>query len=276
MTNNGQSPFLQFAYKQTRAGNWKTKLSMKTYILILLGCAFNITVASGIGPEILLTGKADPKAIFQDEKQMFVINSLAKADYASVGVAIKSMKIDKRGVKGVTLLWWQANVGNFEAFEYLLNMGANPSAQTSDGPNVIELCAMQEDIRFIKAAVKNGANVNLISQYDRQTPIFSAVLSRRFENAKFILDAGACLDVADPMGTTPVLLASDQGAFDFVVFFLKRGANPFFKTIQGHDLIASLKNARVEADSLADTNLILARKLVQESQAKCRAEDVIP
>lgn len=229
--------------------------------------------------EPLLAGRSKPMDIFKDKAQIAVLDALARANYEEADNALVNLPVDKRGTGGETLLWWQVNVGDLAAFEYLLKKGANPTNQVAGAPNVIELCAMQENRRFIELAIEAGANVNMISYFDRQTPIFSAILSRRIKNVEFLLDSGAYMDIADAMGTTPVLLASDQGAFDIVVLLLRRGANPLWKNTQKHDLSSSLAQARLREGDVDYQDLLTARNLILKMNPQAnqsRAKDVIP
>jgi len=209
-----------------------------------------------------LVGSSNPNEVFKNKDIIKIIEFINKKDFAALDKLLLDVPIDSRETSGETILWWQANIGNLEGFNYLLRKGANPSMQVSDGPNILELCAMQENVGFIKAALKHGANLNMISQFDRVTPIFAAVLHRRYENVKFMVDSNACIDVADTMGTTPVLLASDHGSYNIVVFLLEKGANPLWKNIQGHNLKASLAEAVVDSE-LLNKDLEKARDMIK-------------
>lgn len=244
---------------------------MKIIFVFVFLCCVNATITYGANGQPIMAGANDPSVLFKNHSQIQILEALAKKDFATVDQILLKVPVNQRAPKGETLLWWQANIGNLEGFEYLLSKGANPTYQVSDGPNILELCAMQENQGFIKAAVKYGANVNMISQFDRVTPIFAAILLRRYENVEFMINAKACLDVADTMGTTPVILASDQGAFDIVVLLLEKGASPTWETVQGHNLAASLAQATIENDNLMDAKLSKARAIL--GQAKSSGHD---
>lgn len=230
-------------------------------------CLF-LLLASWCWCEPVLSGRKDPSEIFANESMLRALRALEFKAFSELDLSLANVQVDQRGRNGETLLWWQANVGNLEAFEYLLGKGANPRSQISDGASVLELCAMQENVGFLKAALERGANPNAISQYKRETPIFSAIIRRRIDNVKLLIEAGACLDISDPMGVTPMILASDMGAYDIVVILLEAGANPFWQTIQGHNLAASLAEGRVEEGSPMALALDKARTLLTEAVAR--------
>lgn len=231
-------------------------MKLMCYLLIVLASAHWLSA------DVLLSGARDPEMLFKDEAQIGILRAIEKRDYAAADLGLLGVSVNKRGTDGVTLLWWMVNVGDIDGFHYLLRKGANPSSQISNGPSVLELCAMQDDSNFLVAALAHGANPNMVSEYNRWTPIFTAVVYRRIENIEILINAGAFLDIADSMGYTPVLIASDNRAYAIVADLLRRGANPSWKTVHGHNLEASLLEASVtegspEARALNEVRTIL-------------------
>ena len=201
----------------------------------------------GIAADPLMPGKSDLHLIFSDQQQVEILAAIGRKDYNLADRLLAKVRIDEAGGHGETLLWWEVNIGDFDGFSYLLRKGANLMRQVSDGPNVVELCAMQEDKRFIVEAVERGVNLNVIGQSSRETPIFAAVLNKRLENVMYMVRNGAYVDVGDAMGTTPALLAADQRAYDMVVWLLRNGANPRLKNQQGYDVLRSLSERKVRS-----------------------------
>lgn len=224
----------------------------------------------------LLAGTSEPELVFRMSIQVELLDALKKGEFVRVDTILGKVPIDTAGDHGETALWWQVNIGNFEAFDYLLRKGASPTRQVSNGPNILELCAMQEDQRFLRAVIKQGVNMNMISLHDRQTPIFAAILHRQYANVELMLEEGAYCDVADVMGTTPVLLAADGKAFDVVLLLLKRGANPTFKNRQGYDVWRSLSEANLRLDDPGYGGYMAAKKLVAAYLARAPSQRVRP
>jgi len=215
-----------------------------------------------------MSGKSDVSIVFKDPLQLDLFGALRVKDFDRADAILKKLPVDSAAANGETALWWQANVGDCDSFNYLLRKGATPLSQVRDGPNIMELCAMQEDRRFIEAAVGFGGNLNMISQNGRKTPIFSAVLQRRYANVKFMLGKGAYCDVADAMGTTPALLAADESAFDLVILLLRNGANPLLKNRQNYNVLRSLDEKRVDSSDPGYAAFVEAKKLANERAAE--------
>jgi ankyrin repeat protein len=157
--------------------------------------------------EPLLSGKAEAEKVFSDRFQLDLINALKNKEFPRVDALIHGGNIDAAATNGETVLWWEANVGDFDAFEYLLKKGANPVCQVLNGLNITEVCAAQTDTRFLLSDLRHGANVNMISSFYRQTPIFAAIMYRNLKNTELLLDSGAYCDVSNDMGETPVVFA---------------------------------------------------------------------
>ena len=173
------------------------------------------------------------QSVFTNSEQLKLIAALAETNFVAAEQLLKSIPIDFKGTNGGTVLWWEANVGNFAAFDYLLKKGAKPVQWITDTYNTLELCAMQDDPRFLQAVIIYGANINTIGHFTHQTAIFSAINARIYANVEILIEKGAHLNVADPTGITPLIWASESRAFDLMVLLLKHGANPGFGSRAG-------------------------------------------
>ena len=229
--------------------------------LVLL---FSVCINDSFGVP-LLSGKADVAKVFSNSAQIEIIQSIEARDFARSSSILAKVPIDKSASAGETILWWHANIGDFEGFKYLLNKGANPLRQVKDGPNIMELCAMQEDKRFLREVVEFGGNLNLIGQFTRETPIFSAILQRRYSNVEFMLNRGACYDIADAMGTTPALLAADGCAYDILILLLKSGADPKTTNLQKYNVIKSLNEKPPGPGDTSYEIYVEAKRLTERS-----------
>lgn len=202
--------------------------------------------------------------IFTNRLQLQLIKALAEHDFRGADAILHDLAVENRGTNGATVLWLQANEGNFDAFQYLLRKGSKPTHLVTDAYNTLELCAAQEDSRFLEAAIANGANVNIISYFKRQTAIFTAISMRKRKNVEILLKNGAYLGIADPMGRTPVVLAADGRAYDLVVLLLKSGANPNLKSNQGFDVRKSLQEVNPDPNDPLYDSYREAMKLLEQ------------
>ncbi|MCD8481364.1 MAG: ankyrin repeat domain-containing protein [Verrucomicrobia bacterium] len=225
------------------------------HIALFLAC---VCVFSQAGAEMIVPMKKE--AVFKKSHQLEILESLESRNFSKADDLLGKHFVDERGEKGVTLLWWSANVGDFEAFAYLIRKGANPLIQVADSYNVMEMAAAQDDSDFLRHALENGGNANLISQFERITPIFMAVQHNKLKNVELLLEAGAAINVADTMGRTPVLWASEMRAFRMVQLLLLKGADPSVKDAFGLQLEDSIREANIDP---TDSDYPAYRKILE-------------
>ena len=235
---------------------------MKNWHIIFLGLVIAVSTVSKMSAETILPVQA--KSIFQEPEQLELLAALSLGEFKRAGEILGKEDVNAIGVNGETALWWQANVGNFSAFDYLLENGASPILQVLNSSNTLELAAAQPDPRFLKAAIARGANVNMISQFEHGTPLLMAVQHRNKANVEVLIEAGACVNIADTMGTTPLLWALEMKAFDIGLLLLKNGASPAFKNRQGHDAQASLREANVDTGDPEYESFIEVKKFMEK------------
>jgi ankyrin repeat protein len=159
------------------------------------------------------------------------------------------MELDASGKDGKTLLWSSVEANDLESFRFLLGKGASAMCQTSAGLNTMELCASNDNPGFIKSVLEHGGRVNLISQYYRRTPLFSAAVANSIENTKVLIDNGAYLDISDPFGMTPVMAAARVNSYEVVVLLLQRGANYEYKDRTGETLADIVRSSQIPKTS---------------------------
>jgi ankyrin repeat protein len=233
----------------------------RLYFIVFL---FASCLAGQANGESIFVVKA--KDVFTNTAQLQLIAALAETNFSRADDILKSLPVDTRATNGGTVLWWEANLGNFDAFAYLLRKGAKPGLAVTDTYNTLELCAKQEDPRLLAAAVEHGGNANLIGDFTGQTPIYSAILARRTANVQLLIKNNACLNVSEPTGITPLIWASDAKAFDLVVLLLKHGANPSARDNSGFSALDILQKLHPKADHPMYESYVEAMKLLQGGQ----------
>ena len=193
---------------------------------------------------------ADPERFFSDGKVILFVKALSVHEFVKADQIVESgVKIDAFGKGGVTPLWWAVNTNDFQSFEFLLKKGANPLAQVSDGFDIMELCAGNENRNFLIEALKHGGRANIISQYYRRTPIFAAATANQIENVDLLLKTGAYINISDPYGMTPVMAAACVNSYEAVVLLLEKDANCEWKDRNGQSLIDIVKSSQIREDS---------------------------
>jgi ankyrin repeat protein len=209
----------------------------------------------------------DVKDVGFSSTQIKLLGLVELGEYAAAKELLNSYNINSRTKDGVSLLWWAVNAGDYESFMFFLENGANPLGQTLDTYNVMELCAFQEDQKFLEGALKFGGNANLISYHGRVTPIFVAVKYHRFNNVQVLLNSGASVSVADNIGRTPALWASEANAFKILLMLLEKGSDPTVKDIWGLNVLESLNEKELESSNPQLSYLKKAISFIEEKWA---------
>jgi ankyrin repeat protein len=209
----------------------------------------------------------EEKDIFTNKAQIELVAVLNRKDFKRADDILKSLPIDERGINGGTILWWEAGVGDFEAFEYLLKKGAKlGQGSPKNTYNTVELSVKQEDLRFLKSVIEYHGNINMIGYFTRQTPIYAAILSRQNNNVKMLIKNGAYLNIVDPSGFTPLLWAANASAFDLVPMLLSHGADPSVRDLAGFSALDILHAAqvRIKTDHPLYNSYIEAVKVLEK------------
>jgi len=145
---------------------------------------------------------------------------------------------------GETVLMMAARSGNVEAVKALLVRGASHGARERRGQTALMWAAAEGHTAVVRALMEAGADINatLDSGF---TPFFFAVREGRIDAARALLEAG--IDVKKPLqrrekapegpadnasykpagrGTSPLLLAVQNGHFELAIALLDAGADP--------------------------------------------------
>jgi ankyrin repeat protein len=146
---------------------------------------------------------------------------------------------------GETALMLAARAGNVDAVKALLVRGAKHDLRERHGQTALMWAAAEGHAPIVRALIEAGADVNatLDSGF---TPFFFAVREGRIDAARALLEKG--IDVNAPIqrrdrtgeganpnyilyrpiprGTTPLLLAVQNGHFELAIALIDAGANP--------------------------------------------------
>lgn len=136
---------------------------------------------------------------------------------AEVAAGVPLESVDYRDK---TPLLLAAEQGRMEIVEYLVEAGADVNATTppeSGAVTALRYAIDNEDYLMAKYLIDHGADVNLANA-GGWTPIMTAARIGNREIIQLLLDNGARLDVRTEDGLTPVRIASNNGWTDIVVW----------------------------------------------------------
>jgi ankyrin len=153
--------------------------------------------------------------------------------------------VESANADGQTALMVVARTGQVEAARVLLDHGANVNAvERWRGQTALMWAAAQHQPAMVQALVAAGADVNArstVNRWERQvtaepraiyrpsggwTPLLYAAREGCVECARILADAGANLNLADPDGISPLLMAVINTRYDLAADLIRRGANP--------------------------------------------------
>jgi ankyrin repeat protein len=145
---------------------------------------------------------------------------------------------------GETVLMTAARAGNLEAVKALLARGANPNAEERRQQTALMWAAADGHAAVVRALVEAGAAANAKLQ-SGFTPLFFAVREGNIDAARALLEAGVNVNETlqprddksaveavgrydDPAkkGTSPLMMAVENGHFELAIALVDAGANP--------------------------------------------------
>ena len=90
------------------------------------------------------------------------------------------------------------------------------------------------DLRALRKAIKDGANVNARDVLDDSTPLFDACERNNIGAIRLLLDHGAAVNARNRYGETPFFRACEDGRMDIVRLLLEKGADVNIGNTFGH------------------------------------------
>lgn len=183
--------------------------------------------------QMLLAAGANPKA-----KNRYEVTPLTLA-CINGNPAILASLLDKGAdansglLGGESALMTAARTGNLECVQLLLKNGADPKVRERKGQSAIMWAAAEGHADVVNALIDAGADPNdsLTSGFN---PLFFAVRAGRTEVVKLLVHKG--VDVNQVLktsggksprkGTSPLMLAVENGHFELALHLIDAGANP--------------------------------------------------
>jgi ankyrin repeat protein len=148
---------------------------------------------------------------------------------------------------GESILMTAARTGDPATLKLLIGAGANVNAtEGTQGQTALMYAALENHASAVRVLVEGGADVNARSKplewpefkfntggmiYTLQpvggwTAAMFAARDGAIDAVRALADTGADLNLADPDGTTPLILAIVNARFDTAVALLEKGADP--------------------------------------------------
>jgi uncharacterized protein len=152
--------------------------------------------------------------------------------------------VESPNADGQTALMVVARTSRVDAAQMLLRQGAKVNAvEQWRGQTALMWAAAQGQGAMVHALVAAGADVNsrsMVNNWQRQvtaepraiyrpagglTPLLYVAREGCLDCAKYLLEGGANINLADPEEVSPLLLAVLNGHFDLAAYLIQKGAN---------------------------------------------------
>lgn len=172
---------------------------------------------------------------FESQAQIDLARATERGSTEGVSRAIgQGGDVNKIGKQGMTPLFWALAKQNLEGFRLLLEYGANPHVvvELPDGfhaasSGAVEMASKLQDSRYLRALLEHGADPNMIvNEENHQTPLYLAIMHRRLDNIKVLLEFEAEINYQDKSLQTPLMRATSARMYEIALFLLRAGADP--------------------------------------------------
>ncbi len=129
---------------------------------------------------------------------------------------------------------------NIELIRVVNEAGGNALARDTHGRTPLSLVFVK-NLDLVKAVLSNDID---LTDSDGNTPLHIAVInSTSNEILQYLLDVGYSPDRRNSEGKTPLLLAAQKNATEYVEYFLQTGSDPFIKDNLGESALSfAIKN----------------------------------
>jgi ankyrin repeat protein len=120
-------------------------------------------------------------------------------------------------------LYNAVNKGDYTRVSTLLNQGANPNSNVSEG-SLLHIAVLKNDVENVRVLLERGANPN-IANGKGITPLYDAVARDQVAIVQLLLNHGANPNI-ESRNVSPLHKAIERDRVAMVQLLLERGANP--------------------------------------------------
>ena len=211
----------------TTALHWAAHYDDAETVALLVKAGANVNAANryGVPPislaatngnaavvRLLLDAGADPNVSTKGAETPLMLAARSGSVEAVKALLVRGAKHDVRESHGQTALMWAAAEGHVPVMRALIEAGADFNATLPSGFTPFFFAVREGRIEAAKLLLEKGINVN--------TPIQRPERTEGNGNPNYVLYRPI------PRGTTPLLLAVQNGHFELAIELVEAGANP--------------------------------------------------
>ena len=113
------------------------------------------------------------------------------------------MEINSKDINGRNALYWAINKNKTEIIKDLISLGIN--IEISPNLSAINYAIYLDNIKILKCLKNCGLNIDEIDDVN-STPLIYAILYKKQNSIKYLIENGANLEHEDFLGNTPAQL----------------------------------------------------------------------
>ena len=115
--------------------------------------------------------------------------------------------------------------GNLEICECYLAAGMDVNSRDKDGTPMLNIAVRNDNAQLVEWLLKNGAELNPVSEDRGYTPLMDAVWRKNEEITKLLIDKGADVNVINKEGQTMIILSVGSENLEITRLLCEAGAD---------------------------------------------------
>jgi hypothetical protein len=141
-----------------------------------------------------------------------------------------------------TAIMAACEAGNVQIVELLLKRGADPNLGGGDNKYPLIAATKKSEAKIVEMLLDAKATVDVFGSWQNTSAFILAAANMPRETLEIMLLAGAQIDLADPDGDTPLIIAAVAGDEECVQFLIDNGADILHANNIGHNALQAAHN----------------------------------
>ncbi len=202
-------------------------------------------------------GKPNARHTWPDSQVAALATAAQDGDVAEIDRLVAAgVDVNTKGLGCTTPLYWALRNLNKAGYKRLLEHGASPNVETTDGDSVMHFAAGWIEPEWLELALQHGGALNLprsrCRRFPNRTPIFDAIGKLQTKQLQLLIDAGANVNQKDHEGQTPLTYAIRHGQYESAYQLLEAGADYRVKSPDGKDIATLIRKRASNPDLKTD------------------------